>query len=151
LFRLATGTYRFDRAAVGGIFSMEDGLHFRVFRRVIDRKAALRPAGAAFRVRFKPIGMGIEQNIRFSRFPMILMLGFPGFRAKFWTVEDATGLCMGIYEWATVADARRYATSIAMRFMAGRSQPGSVSYEVIDQSAGRYWACEGPRGKSQAR
>lgn len=144
LLRLAIGRYRFDRTPVGRTFTMEDGRRFRVFRRVVRRSGKLPPAGAAFRVRFKPANMNVAQNIRFSRLPMILMLGFPGFRAKYWTVEAETGLCQGIYEWDSLADAQRYAGSIAMKFMAGRSEPGSVSHLLIDQAGGRYWACYGP-------
>lgn len=146
LFRLAACRYRFVRAAIGRHFVMEDGRVFRVFRRVEPRTPRAVPAGAAFVVRFRPAGMDVAANIRFSRLPMVLMLGFPGFRSKYWTVDDDTGLCQGIYEWDSLADAERYAGSVAMRFMAGRSEPGSVSYRVIDQSAGAYWATRGPNG-----
>lgn len=144
LFRLVTGRYCFERAEIGRCFVMEDGRVFRIFRRVVRRNKNLPPAEAAFRVRFKPRNMGIEENVRFSRLPMVVMLGFPGFRAKYWTVEDATGMCQGIYEWDSLADVERYVDSIALRFMAGRSEPGSVSYEIFDQRQAPYWACQGP-------
>lgn len=145
LFRLLTGRFCFPREAVGQIFVMEDGRDFRVFRRATRRSHRLSPAGAAFVVRFKPLGMTVEQNIRFSRFPMILMFGFPGFRAKFWTVQDSTGLCQGIYEWDAVADAERYASSIAVRFMTGRSEPGSVNYRLIDHAKSDCPPTRGPQ------
>jgi hypothetical protein len=146
LWRLVGRRYRFVQSEVGKSFTMEDGKVFRVFRRIQRRIPGLPLAEAAFRVRFKPVGMSVERNIRFSRLPMILMMGFPGFRAKFWTVEDETGLCQGIYEWDRLEDARRYSSSVALAFMAGRSKPGSVSFEVIDQRTGGYWACRGPDG-----
>jgi hypothetical protein len=49
-------------------------------------------------------------------------------------------MCQGVYAWQTVADAQAYAHSIALRFMTGRSVPGSVSHQIIDQSSGPYWA-----------
>ncbi len=55
-------------------------------------------------------------------------------------VEKDTGLCQGLYQWQTVEDAESYSRSVAMRFMAGRSEPGSVQFTIIDQSGERYWA-----------
>jgi hypothetical protein len=40
----------------------------------------------------------------------------------------------------TVPDAQAYACSVALRFMTGRSLPGSVSHQILDQSQERYWA-----------
>jgi hypothetical protein len=146
LWNLLSGKFRFETAELGKRFYMEDGKAFRIFRRVRRRAGGLPPAEGAFRVRFKPARMSVEQNIRFSRLPMIAMLGFPGFRAKYWTVADETGLCQGIYEWDRLEDARAYASSVALAFMTKRSEPGSVSFEVIDQGTTRYWACQGPAG-----
>jgi len=87
----------------------------------------------------------MDDNIRFSRLPMIPMLGFPGFRGKYWTVEDSTGTCQGLYEWRTLEDAKAYSGSFAVTFMTGRSEPGSVSFEVIDQREKPYGPiAEGP-------
>jgi hypothetical protein len=124
---------------------MEDGRVFRIFRRVTRRNRNLPAPEAAFLVRFTPRGTSITQNIRFSRLPMIFLLGFPGFRAKYWTVEDGSGACQGIYDWDTISHAERYASSIALRFLSGRSEPGSVSFRVIDQRASRYRATLGPK------
>jgi len=76
--------------------------------------------------------MTIEQNIKFSRIPMMVFMGFKGFSSKFWCVNKDTGLCQGLYKWQTVKDAENYSKSIAMKFMTRRSYPDSVEYEIID-------------------
>lgn len=75
---------------------MEDGMKFRVFRH--DKIQALqsgRPK-AVFIVRFCPKNMTVKQNVRFSLLPMLIFMGFRGFREKFWCVNDETGLCQGV-------------------------------------------------------
>lgn len=129
------GKVKFDRAAVGSVITMPDGARFTVFRRVIIAVPGGAPEPEAFFwVRFKPKGMGIRANIRFSRLPMMVFMGFTGFRSKYWAVDYETGLCQGLYEWRRVEDARSYSRSIAMRFMTGRSYPESVSFGVVDKS-----------------
>jgi hypothetical protein len=117
---------------IGQTLTMEDGMQFTVFRHVkIEGRGA--PA-AVFVVRFTPAHMSVRQNIRFSRLPMVPLLGMRGFREKYWCVNEETGMCQGVYGWQTIADAEAYASSVALRFMTGRSVPGSVSYRVVDQS-----------------
>jgi hypothetical protein len=78
--------------------------------------------------------------MRFSVLPMMIFMGFRGFREKYWAVDKQTGLCQGLYQWQTLADAENYSTSVAMRFMTRRSYPESVHFQIIDQSKERYWA-----------
>ena len=129
---------RFLSADNGRTLSMEDSEQFTVFRHV-KVKGAGEPAGV-FVVRFTPVRMSVRQNIRFSVLPMIPLLGMRGFREKFWCVNRETGMCQGVYAWQTVADAEAYASSVALRFMTGRSLPGSVTHRILDQSEERYWA-----------
>ena len=116
---------------------MGDGEKFTVFRHA-KVKAPGEPAGV-FIVRFTPARMSVRQNIRFSLLPMIPLLGMHGFREKYWCVKEETGECQGVYAWQTVADAQAYAGSVALRFMTGRSLPGSVSHQIFDQSKQPYW------------
>ncbi len=125
----------FLRKDVGTTITMEDGQTFRIFRHVRIRTADPKPPEGVFVVRFKPIHMTIHQNIWFSLLPMLIIIGFHGFREKYWCVNDETGLCQGIYAWQTVDDAVAYSKSAAMRFMTNRSDPRSVSARVIDQRA----------------
>jgi hypothetical protein len=135
---LLTGRIHFERGDIGQMLTMEDGEQFTVFRHVKVKRTG-EPAGV-FIVRFTPTRMTVHQNIRFSRLPMIPLLGMPGFREKLWCVNPETGACQGVYAWQTVADAKAYAGSIALRFMTGRSVPGSVSHRILDQSQKPYWA-----------
>jgi hypothetical protein len=136
LVLLVTGRVRFLRDT-GRTLTMEDGEQFTVFRHA-KLDAPGEPAGV-FIVRFTPAHMSVRQNIRFSMLPMIPLLGFNGFREKYWCVNERTGMCQGVYAWQTVADAEAYANSIALRFMTGRSVPGSISHQVLDQSGEPCW------------
>ena len=118
---------------------MEDGKSFRVFRHVKIRGRYPAEPAAAFVVRFCPRNMTASQNIRFSVLPMLILLGFHGFREKYWCVNDETGLCQGVYAWQTIEDAENYSRSIAMRFMRNRSTPESVNFKVISQEQEKYW------------
>lgn len=82
--------------------------------------------------------MTVEQSIRFSVLPMLFLLGFCGLREKYCCVNDASGLCQGVYARQTIEDAEKYTHSIAMRFMTNRSVPGSVSFRVVDQQREKY-------------
>ena len=130
LVRLLSGRVQFLRGDVGRTLTMDDGERFTVFRHVkVD--APGEPTGA-FIVRFTPARMSVRQNIRFSLLPMVPLLGLRGFREKYWSVNEQTGQCQGLYAWQTVADAQAYASSVALRFMTGRSLPGSVSHQILD-------------------
>ena len=83
--------------------------------------------------------MTTQQNIRFSLLPMMIFMGFHGFREKLWCVDDATGLCKGVYAWQTEQDAQNYANSIAMRFKTRRSDPQSVTARVFSQKDNPFW------------
>jgi hypothetical protein len=129
----------FPRNDVGRMITMEDGQTFRVFRHVsISTSSPERPQGV-FIVRFKPNHVTVNQNIRFSRLPMLVLMGFHGFREKYWCVNEETGLCQGVYAWQTIKDAEAYSKSIAMRFMIRRSDPQSISARVFDQKNEPYW------------
>ncbi len=119
--------------------TMEDGMKFRVFRHVKIQASHQGRPKAVFIVRFCPRNMTVKQNIRFSLIPMMIFMGFKGFREKYWCVNDETGLCQGAYAWQTLEDAENYSKSIALRFMANRSDPESVNFRIIGQEQEPYW------------
>jgi len=82
--------------------------------------------------------MTVEENKRFSRIPMLVFMGFRGFRSKCWMVDEATGLCQGVYEWDTLQDAENYSKSVAVSFITKRSVLGSVSSEIIESKNSIY-------------
>lgn len=121
---------------IGKSITMEDGKVYVVFRRVVITRFTnknKKPDGL-FIIRFKPYGMTIEENINYSRKPMMVFLGFKGFRSKYWTVDYKTGECQGIYEWDTYEDAVRYSNSIAIKVMTNRSEKGSISFKVLSNT-----------------
>ena len=132
LLYLFTGRLRFPRERIGETVTMPDGRRYAVFRAATVEARSGRPASprAVFSPRFHVRGMSPRQNVVFSLLPMLIILGLPGFRSKLWMIDEATGDFAGLYQWDTVADAERYASSWAMRFMAGRSIPGSVSHAI---------------------
>lgn len=127
------GRVEFMKEDIGKVLVMKDGRRFTVFRHVIIRTkdANASTPRAVFRIRFQPKNMTIEENKKFSRIPMLVFMGFHGFRSKYWMVDEETGMCQGVYEWNTLQDAEGYSRSIALRFMTKRSVAGSVDYEII--------------------
>jgi hypothetical protein len=88
-------------------------------------------------VKFHLANMSPAANKVFLNLPVPFFAGLPGFRHKLWLYDKSTGDFRGLYQWQTVEDARRYARSFAVRFMKGRSVPGSVEYEIIDRKTGK--------------
>ena len=133
------GKIKFINASIGDVFTMEDGMKFKVFRHVVIRPANKNISNpqAVFRIRFQPKNMTVKQNKRFSWMPMLILMGFHGFRSKYWMVNEETGICQGVYEWDTLQDAERYSKSIALRFITKRSVKGSVHYEIVDRIENR--------------
>lgn len=133
IFLYVTGRVNLVKEDKGKRIIMGDGKLYTVFRRVIIKKFInnnKKPEGL-FIIKFKPSGMTIEENIKYSRKPMLIFQGFKGFRSKYWTVDYETGECQGIYEWDTYEDAERYSKSIAVKVMTNRSEKGSVSYKIL--------------------
>jgi hypothetical protein len=131
LLLLLFSSCRFSKNVVNTAIYMKDGRSFRIFRRVVI--ASNTPPEATFVIRFHPKRMSARVNYYFSYLPMIVMLGFPGFRSKYWCVDDKTGFCQGVYEWQHVEDAKNYSHSFAVRFMEFRSTPGSITFDIYDQ------------------
>ena len=135
IYLFILGRVKYFPQDAGKEFVMEDGQKFTVFRHIkIKPSMNQKPMPEAiFKIRFKPKNMGIQQNIKFSRLPMMIFMGFTGFRSKYWMVNYETGLCQGIYEWQTYEDALNYSKSVAVRFMTKRSEEESVNYKIIKQ------------------
>jgi hypothetical protein len=112
---------------------MPDNTKFEIFRHVIvgNQESLKQEKGAIFIVRFKLAKMSVERNKLFSRFPIPMFIGLPGFRAKFWMCNQNTGYNQGIYQWKTEQDAINYSKSFAVDFMTKRSEKNSISYEII--------------------
>ncbi len=134
LYLFISNRIKFDSSVINREILMPDGKSFTIFRRVSILSSSGTPDPASyFLVRFKPQNIGIKGNIKFSFIPMMIFMGFKGFRSKYWAVNYETGLCQGLYEWQTLEDAENYSKSIAMKFMIKRSFPESIEYKIIDK------------------
>jgi hypothetical protein len=129
------GRIHFPKNRLGEIIILDDGLEWTIFRQVIITPSRGQPEipGAIFRPRFRIKGMSHAQNVRFSILPIPFFVGLPGFRSKLWLYNEETGDSSGYYEWDSLEDAENYRNSFAARFMARRSEPGSVSFIVTPQ------------------
>jgi len=146
LLLVITGRVNYINKDIGKDITMEDGKIYTVFRRVVIKRFFYKnrkPEGL-FIIRFKPTGVTVEENIRYSRKAMLFFQGFKGFRSKYWTVDYKTGECQGIYEWDAYEDAVRYSKSIAVKVMTNRSEKESVSFNVLENTeANRKFKIEG--------
>ena len=135
------GRLGFPRALCGRVLTMADGAKFTVFRQAVIKSGAGHSTGpgAVFRISFHFIGGSPGLNQRLSLIPIPLIVGFPGFRTKIWTLNEDTGAFQGIYEWSSTEAAADYAESLAIRLMKKRAVADSVHQEIIpNTSVDRY-------------
>jgi hypothetical protein len=127
-----TGRLHFPAAQRGAVFTAENGQRFTVFRHAVIDPAPTQPEkpGAVFLARFRLARMSARKNIWFSLLPIPFLVGLPDFRSKRWMLDETSGDCAGYYEWDSVEAAENYSRSFAVKFMIGRSVPGSVSFTI---------------------
>jgi hypothetical protein len=132
IYLAVAGRVHFPGERIGETIEEGKGHNFKIFRQVIIDPANSQSAvpGAVFHVHFRITSMTPGQNKVFSLMPIPFIIGLPGFRSKLWIVDEATGDCQGIYQWDSIAQAEKYAASVAMRFMLGRAVKGSVWYRI---------------------
>jgi hypothetical protein len=110
-----------------------DDTRFRPFRHIrIDAGPAAAPA--VFWARFDLQGVSAGRNRRRSALFLPFFAGLPGFREKFWCVDEDGRSYLGLYEWTSAAAADAYRTSYAPAFMAARAAPGSVRFGMIAET-----------------
>lgn len=131
------GGIRFPENLIGRVLTMTDGEKFTVFRQVVVKTESGCPVeqGAAFRIRFRFTAGSPGLNRRLSLIPIPLIVGFPGFRTKVWTMHEDTGAFQGIYEWDRAEDAADYANSLAIRLMKMRAVPDSLDQKIIPNTS----------------
>lgn len=130
---LLSGAISFPKERRNEVIEIEDKRRFRVFNNAVRDPKGKPPVAGVFRVWFHSrTSPGF--TMFYTNFMMPFFLGMPGFRSKLWLINDETGDFGGIYEWDTVEDAGRYASSFAMRLSKMRSVPGSFSAEFFSVS-----------------
>ena len=112
IFNTVTGQIHFPTSFNGMKVKMEDDQEFEIFRHVVIGDELDIPLNSAvFIVRFKLSKMSIRKNKRFSKFPIPMFIGLPGFKAKFWMCDENSGYNQGIYQWKSYENAVNYSKS----------------------------------------
>lgn len=139
IWKRLTGYISFPRSRIGTVIKLENGNEAEIFRQVIFKKPAPENDHAVlFHVKFHLEGMSPKMNKWFSNLPIPFFVGLPGFCAKFWCLDTSNGDWHGFYKWRSEEHAEKYSHSFAMRFMAKRSVPGSVSSEILPYRENKY-------------
>ncbi len=127
---LITGRVHFPKNCLGDIIKGDED--FVIFRKVVldpTKEQPIKP-GATFKVCFHFGKFSIEMNKKLSAFPILFIIGQPGFRSKTWMIGKKTGLFQGYYEWDSVRHAESYWNSFIMKMMKNRTAPNTLSYEI---------------------
>ena len=120
---------------VGSNIVMEDSTKFTVLRRIqVEGKNANSDEYAVFIVRFKFKNLKFETNKRLSIIPAPFLINMKGFREKIWTFNEDTDFFQGIYQWESKEIAEKYPKSFVFNLMTKRAAPGTVSYEIIENT-----------------
>ena len=131
LARFLTGALGFNRLYVGMVIQGDENRSFSVFRHVRSNRSTDGENGAVLLVRFRFRSLPDCINRVVSLVPMLLITGFPGFRAKMYGVCQADRFWMGMYEWKSVQALEKYKQSFVLKMMNRRAATGSVSYRVL--------------------
>lgn len=128
---LLGGRVHFQKENFGKTLKMEDGEEFTIFRHLVVELKDAGTSPAVFRVRFKFASLPPGMNKVISMFPSPFLIGLPGFREKYWAINEETGYFQGIYQWGSEESARNYPDSFIFKIMNRRSAPGTESHEII--------------------
>ena len=133
--RLLSGRVHFSQEYAKKILLMENGKRFQIIRDLkVDPGEIPETSVAVFKVCFKFSGFTLSVNKRLSMFPALFLMAKPGFREKVWAVSE-DGYFQGIYQWATREFAESYPRSFIFKLMTTRSAEGTLSYEIIPDTA----------------
>jgi hypothetical protein len=112
-----------------------DAQPYTVFRHLIlARRTGATADMPILVVRFRFARGTQAVNRRASLLPIPLIVGYPGFREKIWTMNPRTGYWQGIYQWESDSDAANYCRSFVLSIMTRRTEQGSLSCTVVDHS-----------------
>jgi hypothetical protein len=123
------GRLHFDLAPVGQVIAV-DGEHWTIFRKLRLVDFGLPAAQAIVEARFTS-PKSLEHNRWTSMMAIPLFAGLPGFRSKIW-MHNGKGDFRVVYEWQTLEDAQRFASSRVVRMVGRHSTPGSLKVELLE-------------------
>jgi hypothetical protein len=126
------GRIHFMKECIGDI-ERRDEEDFVVFRKVIIDPLAGQPdgPGAILTVQFRFARFSVKTNQILSLIPIPFIIAQSGFRSKTWMMGQKTGSFLGIYQWDSVEDAKKYWTSYPLKLMKRRAVPTTLTHEII--------------------
>ena len=132
LGRVLVGRLKYSKEYVGKTLTMENGEKYYIFRHIRSVPQSHDEQGSVFIVNFKFARLSQNTNRFVSKFPMLLITGFPGFRVKMYAVNQENGYWVGIYQWESKHALDAYKQSFVLRMMNSRAIDGSVTYHELD-------------------
>jgi hypothetical protein len=130
----ATGRLRSPRTYLASRLHFADGTTSFVFRETaVGDGDPADPAVLVVQFRLWALGRSPLLHALFRRECILhtpLFAGFPGFRAKLWASDTATGVYRGLYQWDGADQAANYAATLS-RLLRPFSTRGSVRYHII--------------------
>lgn len=131
-FNIITGSVSFPDKYTGKKTTMSDGKTFTILRHLkVKGENDNESDYAVFIVRFKFSSLNLDINKRLSMIPAPFLMGMEGFRDKYWTFNEDTGMFQGIYQWSTRKSAENYPDSFIYNVMVKRSAPGTLAYKIL--------------------
>jgi len=138
LRRLLDGRVRFPRDRVGDVLEFPDGSTAVVYREtVLDPARGATEGGVVLVFRMQVADPEAGTTLREVLFDPVsnvatpFFAGLPGFGRKLWLAGDRPGEFVELYEWATRADADRFA-DVLQWLLAPVDFAGSATFEVVD-------------------
>jgi hypothetical protein len=133
LIGLIFGRIKYSKEFVETTVEMENGEEYKIFRYIKFYHQNNNEQGAIFTVRFKFARLSHKINKFISQLPMLLITGFPGFRAKMYAVNEQTGYWQGIYQWESKKALEEYKKSFVLKVMNKRAMNDTVKYDELDK------------------
>jgi len=132
ILNIFSGRVHFPEKSVGQYLTMEDGKKFFVLRRLqVRAENDIVENYAVFNVRFRFKSLSPSVNKYLSMIPTPFLIGMKGFREKYWTIDEQSGIFQGIYQWESKESADKYPDSFVFGLMTSRSVKETLSYEII--------------------
>ena len=131
IIKLLFRRLKYSKEFVGKNITQENGEKYKIFRHIKTSHYENKD-GAILLVKFKFARLSHTMNKIISLLPMLLITGFPGFRAKMYAVNEKTGYWQGLYQWESIKALNQYKKSLILKAMTRRAINGSVEYDELN-------------------
>lgn len=144
---LLAGRVQLPTDRVGDVLEQPDGDRFVVYRETVRQPAGgVATDGVVLVFRFHVTAPGVAEPLRallvdpLANVATPFIVGMPGFRRKLWLAGEHSGEFLELYEWASRADAARFAR-VLEALLAPVAFAGVASVEVVaDDTVDEYVA-----------